>query len=137
MMGLKLSLREVFRRFLKEEQGSATIEAVIWTPIFVMILCFVADSALIFGKQAQVLRIVQDANRAMSIGRLMTAADAQAYIQSRISTLSPNATVSTNLQAGVIVTTVTMPSSDLTATGFISAFTTLNVQVTAQHMTEA
>lgn len=106
-------------------------------PVFVMLLCLVADSALIFGKQAQVLRVVQDANRAMSIGRIMTVADAQTYIQTRIATLSPHATIVTSLQSGVIVTTVTMPSSDLTATGFLSAFTALNVRVSAQHMTEA
>ena len=106
-------------------------------PIFVLILCLVSDAALIFGKQAQVMRVVQDANRAMSIGRIMNTADAQTYVQQRIATLSPNATVATVLQSGIIVTTVTMPSSDLTATGLISSFTSINVRVTAQQMSEA
>ena len=136
-MDFGISIRKALQRFRKDDHGSATIEAVIWMPVFVMILCLVADSALIFGKQAQVMRVVQDANRAMSIGRLMAPADAQAYVQQRIATLSPNATVATVLQSGVIVTTVTMPSSDLTATGIISAFTSINVRVTAQQMSEA
>jgi Flp pilus assembly protein TadG len=137
MMAFGVSLRKMFRRFRQDDHGSATIEAVIWMPIFVLILCLVADAALIFGKQAQVMRVVQDANRAMSIGRIMNTADAQTYIRQRIATLSPNATVATVLQSGVIVTTVTMPSSDLTATGLISSFTSINVRVTAQQMSEA
>lgn len=124
-------------RFARDPRGSATLEAVIWLPIFFLILCIVADASLIFNKQAQVMRVVQDANRAMSIGRLMTTADTQAYIQSRIAAISPNATVTTRLDAGVIITTVTMPSSDLTATTLVAPFSSLNVSVTAQHMSEA
>lgn len=125
------------RAFARRDQGSATIEAVIWLPIFIMMFCFAADAALIFAKQAEVMRVVQDANRAMSIGRLMTAADTQTYIQSRIGTISPAAQIVTTVSGGVIATTVTMPSSDLTATGFISALTNINVSVTSQHMSEA
>jgi len=136
-MWLRFSPREMFRRFARCEQGSATVEAVIWFPVFALILCLVADAALIFSKQALVMRVVQDANRAMSVGRLMTAAEAQDYIRLRIATISPNATVVTTVQAGVIISTVTMPSSDLTATRFVEPFGGLNVSVSSQQMSEA
>ena len=136
-MSAWVSLRKKIGGFGKEDHGSATIEAVIWMPVFVLILCLVADASLIFSKQAQVLRIVQDANRAYSVGRIMTTADAEAFILARIGELSPHATVRSTLQSGVIVSTVTMPSSDLTATSFVSPFSALNVTVTAQHMSEA
>lgn len=131
------SPREKLRRFLRDARGSATIEAVIWFPVFALILCLVADAALIFSKQAQVMRVVQDANRAMSIGRLTSPAEAQTYIRDRIAGISPNAAVVTVVQSGIIISTVTMPSADLTATGFVTPFRGLNVSVTSQQMSEA
>lgn len=136
-MWSRFSPLEMFRRFRRDDHGSATVEAVIWFPVFALILCLVADAALIFSKQALVMRVVQDANRAMSVGRLMTPAEAQDYIRDRIATISPNATVVTVVQAGVIVSTVTMPSSDLTATRFVAPFGGLNVSVSSQQMSEA
>ena len=57
-------------RFLRAEQGASTIEFVIWVPVFALLLGLVADAALIYGGQARILRVVQDGNRAMSIGRV-------------------------------------------------------------------
>lgn len=128
--------RQRTRRFCKDERGSTTVEVVIWTPIFILLFCLIVDATMIFGKQAEVLRIVQDANRATSVGRLVSTGDTETYIEGRIGHISPNATVSTVFESGVIVSTVTMPSSDLTATDFIDAFTTINVRVRSEQMSE-
>lgn len=128
--------RQMARRFCTDEQGSTTVEVVIWTPIFILLFCLIVDATMIFGKQAEVLRIVQDANRATSVGRLVSTGDTETYIEARIGHISPNATVSTVFESGVIVSTVTMPSSDLTATDFIDAFTTINVRVRSEQMSE-
>jgi hypothetical protein len=99
--------------------------------------CLAADTALIFAKQAEVMRVVQDANRAMSVGRLTSADATEAYIAAQIAAISPAAEIETTVTSGVIATTVTMPSSDLAATGMIPALTGINVSVTSQHMSEA
>lgn len=125
------------RSFLRREEGSATIEAVIWLPVLMAMFCLAADSALIFAKQAEVMRVVQDANRAMSVGRLTSADATEAYIAAQIAAISPAAEIETTVTSGVIATTVTMPSSDLAATGMIPALTGINVSVTSQHMSEA
>lgn len=123
--------------FTRSTSGSTTIEMVIWFPIFMLLFCLIADAALIFSKQAQVLRIVQDANRATSIGRMMSSTDTQSYIYNRVVEISPNANVFTTIDAGVISSTVTMPASDLTATSLIDAFRSLNIRVSSQHLSEA
>lgn len=130
-------LQRKIDRFRRSEDGAFTVEAVMWLPVFLFLFCLIADASLIFGKQAQVMRIMQDANRAMSVGRITSASGAESYIERQIATLSKNAVVTTTVAGGVIVSTVVMPAGDLTATGFISSFTDLTIRVTAQHLTEA
>jgi Flp pilus assembly protein TadG len=131
------------KAFWRQESGGVTIEAVLWMPVFVALLCLVADASLIFGRQAEVLRVVQDANRAMSVGRFssdgeLDATDVtEAYIKDRISGLAPNATVDTTVTSGVIRTVVTIPSSDLTANTPIGFLDALTIEVAAEHLMEA
>lgn len=125
------------RSFRRDDTGSATIEMVMWLPIIMFIFCLIADASLMFGKQAQVLRIVQDANRALSVGRLQSDMDAEAYIAQQIAWMTQNAIITTEVTAGVISSTVEIPAGDMTATGFISAFRSLTVSVSAQHLSEA
>lgn len=131
------------RRFIRHDNGGVTIEAVLWMPVFVALLCLVADASLIFGRQAEVLRVVQDANRAMSVGKFGTDGDtgatdiAEAYIKDRINGLAPNATVDTTVTSGVIRTVVTIPSSDLTANTPIGFLDSLTIEVAAEHLSEA
>lgn len=124
------------RRFAWSESGAATIEAVLWLPVFVFLLAMVADVALIFGGQAQILRVVQDTNRAVSIGRITSTDDAEAAILEQITGLTSSATAETTLVSGVIHSTVSVPLADLTATHLIGAFDSLSLTVTSQHMAE-
>lgn len=123
-------------RFLRSENGNATIEAVLWIPVLTAAFALIADTSLIFGSESQVLRIVQDANREMSIGRLLTVAAVQAQVKSKISNISPNAIVTTTLVDGLISTQVSIPLSDITATGLVRAFTNVSVTVSAEHLSE-
>lgn len=115
-----------------------SIEAVLWIPIFVTLLCLVADASLIFGRKAEVLRVVQDANRAMSVGRFRTELETEAFIKDQITGLAPSATIDTTYDSssGVIRTVVSIPSSDLTGTsmGFLGSLT---IEVSAEHLAEA
>jgi Flp pilus assembly protein TadG len=133
----------VAQRFCRRERGGVTIEAVLWMPVFVAILCLVADASLIFGRKAEVLRVVQDANRALSVGRFQSDPDrdatevTEAYVKDRINGLAPNATVDTTVTSGVIRTVVTIPSSDLTANTPIGFLDLLTVEVAADQLMES
>lgn len=134
--GAKKTTRRV-GPFLRDESGSFTIETVMWLPVLVFLFCMIADASLMFGKQAQVMRVVQDANRALSVGRLQSDAEVEAYIAQQIAWMTTNAVIATDVTNGVISSTVSIPAGDMTATGFISAFSSLTVNVTAQHLSEA
>lgn len=129
-------LKKAWSRYLGQTEGAATIEVVIWVPIFALLLGLIADAALVFGGQARILRVVQDGNRAMSIGRVTDPDELEVQIASNLSDLSPRAVVTTTVPDGVISTTVVVPLADLTATGLVSAFDGLSLTVSAQHMAE-
>ena len=127
------------RNFTEKEDGSATIEAVLWMPIFVLIFSMIADASLLFNAQANLTRLVQDANRNYSIGRLDTDIETQDYIKARLGTAATDAktTVNTSVSNGVISTTVSVPAYHYAAIGFFTALTQFNISVTSQHMMES
>ncbi len=122
--------------FVKNTEGAATIEIVIWVPVFALLLGLMADTALIYGGKSRILRVVQDSNRAMSIGRITTTADLEDEIELQLAGLSQNAVATAMVQNGIISSTVVIPVADLTATKLVDAFDGLEIAVSSQHMAE-
>jgi Flp pilus assembly protein TadG len=125
-----------FGRFCRDSYGGATIEAVLWFPVFVAILGLVADASIAFNRQALALRVVQDANRSLSVGRLTSVEETQDFIVDRVRGFSPNATATTTVTAGIINSTVRLPAQDLRAVGLIPLLNGLAMNVSAHHMAE-
>ncbi len=133
---MKTGRKSWFRRFCSETDGGATIEAVIWLPVFVAILGLIADASIAFNRQALALRVVQDANRSLSVGRFTSTEQTEAFIEDRVRGFSPNATATTTVSAGIINSVVSLPAADLRAVGLIPLLNGLELQVSAHHMAE-
>ena len=84
------------------------IEAVLWLPLFFAHFGLMTDAAMVFNGHSRVMRVVQDANRNLSVGRLADEAETEAYIVAALSGLSQNATASTTIVSGVATTTAFM-----------------------------
>ena len=56
--------------FTRGERGSITVEFVIWIPVFLVILGFIADASLMYVMQANMWNVARDAARRMSTGEL-------------------------------------------------------------------
>ena len=123
-------------RWIKDEDGSATIEAILWIPFYFALMLFVMNAGLIFYGQSQMMRIVQDGNRAFSIGRLENVEETQDFILERLAVISPLATVTTVLDQGIIYTTATVPVEDLAKLGAIDTFDGYPITVSSQHFLE-
>lgn len=134
--GLISKISSRVRDFKHCENGTATAEAVLWLPLFLGAFMLIVDVSMIFNGQTSALRVVQDANRNYSIGRLTTPAELSTYIQNALTNISPNATVTTSESAGSVITSVLMPSSDLVLTGWFDMLGTTNVSVQAEHVIE-
>lgn len=124
------------RRRWRDESGSATIETVLWMPVYVFFLALVFDSSFIFFNKTQVLRAVQDANRAYSIGRLKTLGETEAAIRSAVATIGAQAQVSSTLDNGVVRSVVQVRAGDLGGVGIINRIADVPITVVAHHVVE-
>jgi Flp pilus assembly protein TadG len=129
------------RRFLRRSDGSATIEVVLWIPFFLLLIALIADASLLFNRQAQMLRAVQDANRAYSVGRLTTTTAVQNALVAAYRPVSASVTATSTLDTsvvstGIIRTTLTVPARDVTSLGLIASLSNFNLSVTSQQYRE-
>lgn|GEM_PF-324933 len=133
----RLARRRWAQLFCRDDSGSATIETVIWLPIFALILGVIMNVSMVFFAEAQLTRIVQDGNRAFSLGRLADNEAVQNYILARISHFKGNISVTTTIADGFIQTDLEAPAGDLMPLNLVrSAFNSAKVRVSAQHIVE-
>ena len=129
------------RRRIAADDGSATVEAVLWIPFFMLLLALIADASFLFHRQAQMLRAVQDANRAFSTGQLDSTDAVQAILVAQYTSLSDDVRAVSVLDTdivpgGIIRTSLSIPARDVNSIGLIASLSNLNLTVTTQHYRE-
>ena len=130
-------IRRYLLTFGRSQDGAATVEAVLWTPVFLLLFGMVADTSIVFGRQAEILRIIQDSNRSLAVGAFQSVEQAENYIIEKVQVFSGNATVDvTMIDGNIISTSVSVPAADLTSTGLFDAINTLTITVGASQMSE-
>ena len=128
------------RRFLKREDGTATVEAILWLPLIFWLILLILNVSFIFFERSQALRMIQDVNRAFSVGRYSDEDAATAAVLAAIQTISPNARAKTSYDTstGLITTSVNMPAYDLMPAGaLIGLSDTFTIGLRAQHYMES
>lgn len=133
--------RSPLGRRIAAEEGSATIEAVLWIPFFMLLLALIADASFLFHRQAQMLRTVQDANRALSTGQLTSTADVEEVLMAQYADFSDSVRAVSVLDTGtvpggIIRTTLSIPARDINSIGLIASVSNLTLSVTTQHYRE-
>jgi Flp pilus assembly protein TadG len=129
------------RRGIANEAGSATVEAALWIPFFLLLIALIADASFLFNRQAQMLRSVQDVNRAFSTGQIQTPEELQEILAGQYAGLSDNVRVSSSLDTGsvpgeTIRTSLSIPARDVVSIGIISNLTSFDLTVVAEHYRE-
>ncbi len=125
--------------FLRDESGSQTVEAVIWLPIFFTLLALVINVSMVFFDQSQILRVVQDANRAMALGMFSTTGEVETYIVYKLAFMTDQFDVSAALEGGFVTTTVIVPAMELMPVKLPVGdyFSDTSVTVVASHLVES
>lgn len=129
------------RGFRRDEAGTATIEALLWLPVFFFLLVMIVNGSFIFYGKSQALRIIQDTNRAFSTGRLGNEAAAETYLRSQLGVFAPSvltdlSLVDTSVSGGIITSSARIPLGELAALQTFSLFTTGSLFVQSQHYRE-
>ena len=128
--------KTLFRKFGRDENGGATIEAVLWLPLMLSFFVMLLDAAMIFTNHSRAVRIVQDANRAYAVGAFTDCTAAASWVQDRVRTIAPTATAACDRSAGVSTLDVSMPSRELDLSGATGVFGGLTVVARSQHFIE-
>ena len=107
--------RSTGRRFLRNDSGSATVEFVLWVPLFAVFLIMVADFTLMLMNHANIWDITRDGARRVAFHEL-SADEAKEYIATRLSGLSERVEIEAS-DGDEVVITVHTPVSDVTPFG--------------------
>lgn len=70
--------------FLECDRGSASMEAVIWIPVFLTMIISVTDVSFLFTTHTQMWHAARETARSMSLGEITTATQAQEYATARL-----------------------------------------------------
>lgn len=98
---------------LIEEDGSATIEFVLWVPVFVLILGLIFDVSYVFMSQSRMQDAVADASRRWAVGTL-TQQEAEAYASSAAIIRGHTPAASGSEANGAVTMTLSIPVTNIT-----------------------
>ena len=82
-------------QFLRDDHGSATIEFVLWVPVFVVILVAATDATVLYLHHTEMWNVSRDVARRVAVGD-MSEADAVTVVQNEMFLYSRAYTVSTS-----------------------------------------
>ncbi len=105
--------------FIQDERGNASIEFVLWVPMFVFFLCFTVDASLLYLTHSEMFTVARTTARQISVGALKVE-DAQAYANSRILLSGRTYTIGLLSGANVIVD-ISVNVGDATVFGMMGA----------------
>ena len=122
--------------FARSESGSSTLEAVIWTPIIVFLMSMIADFSFVFYGKANALRLVQDSNRALSVGAVATTSEVEDLVRNGMARVSTNVSVQTTVTSGIIKTVLSLPATEFTSIHAVPGLANVNVTIASQQFLE-
>lgn len=129
-------MKRLLHRVRTSEEGSATIETLIWLPVFVWVLVMIINASLVLFQKNQAFRIVQDANRILSTGYMQTPEETQSYIADRIGGFAPEASITTTIDDGVVTSSVIYQVTNLFMPHVIEQLADITINISAQHFME-
>lgn len=123
-------------RFVRRDDGVATIETVLWFPFLIALFGLMFDATMVFNTQARIMRVIQDGNREYSIGNLADMTATEDFIENRLSGINIKATAASRVTAGVVTTVVTVRAPEMDMIGYFSAIRNVVFTVSAYQMVE-
>ena len=105
--------------FVHDERGSVTMEFVLWVPLFVFLLCFTVDAALLYLTHSEMFYVARTTAREISVGALAVA-DAPQFANSKIVLAGRTYTFSA-LSGSLVIVTISVNIADATVFGLMES----------------
>jgi Flp pilus assembly protein TadG len=132
---MRLDRLRARRAFSRDEEGAATIEAVLWLPVLFYMVALSVDVTMVFHGYSRVIRVVEDVNRGISIGRIKTIDEGKAKIAANLSNYD-NVESTIAIVDGVVVTNVSVPVTSLVVIGAVEPMLDKDIAVRTQQYVE-
>jgi len=127
-------------RFLRENDGAITVEAVLWVPVYLVFFALITDVSMMFHGYSKALRVAQDTSRHASTGYYVDETSLENMAKANLQSFAPNATVASTLDELAstphVITNISVPSSDLLVVGLFNVFATIDIKVSSVHLLE-
>ncbi len=128
--------RRILGAFARSETGSATVEACLWLPFLFFFFILILDATIIFMREADAQRIVQDGTRQFVTGAIDSEAELDAWLEATMAAISPNAKASSTISSGVLTATIEYPAEDTDLTGSAGLLGGLTMKVQSIQLVE-
>ncbi len=121
--------------FLEDEDGTSTVEFVMWVPIFVLILGLVVDICFIFLAQSRMYDVTADAARCWAIGAC-TQAEAEQKV-ARDGAFNGTAPASSSaISGGAVTLTASLDPSQVSVVGVFGWVASNNITASVTQIKE-
>ena len=104
------------RRFIRDERGTASLEFVLWVPLYVILLLAVTDASILYLTHTEMWNAARDTARRISVGAL-TAADAPNRAKEKLLLSGRTYTVAAS-DAGPVIVEISVNVGDASIFGF-------------------
>lgn len=131
-----VSLKSSLSRFFKQEDGTISVEGVLWVPFYMVLFALIVDVSNMMHSRSVSMRILQDANRHAVTGYLVEQAEVASQITAQMQTVSDAPDVQVVWNDDDIVSVVSYPAKDAQIIGIISMFSDLELTVHSYHRFE-
>ena len=112
----KVTMVRRIRAFISDDRGTATIEFVLWVPVYVIILVAVTDASILYLTHTEMWNTARDSARRISVG-VMAAADAPDRARERLLLSGRTYTVAAS-DAGPVIVEISVGVGDASVFGF-------------------
>lgn len=101
------------RKRLENDAGGATVEFVLWLPVFMLIVALIVDATLLLQTQSRFFDVARTASRQVALG-IMNEAEAENYVLEAFGNNgSFSASVATDKTGNLVTTTIEVPFSKI------------------------
>lgn len=124
------SVRQKLLRFAGDEEGSTTVEFVLWVPVLLAFVLLVADVSIAFMRQASLLDVSREAAQFVARHALdAPAAERLATNRARVGEYSPEVDVDIDAEAQTVTVTILVEMEDLAPFGILESLKTGRITI--------
>ena len=104
------------RAFISDDRGTATLEFVLWVPVYLILLVAVTDASVLYLTHTEMWNTARDSARRISVGA-MTAAEAPDRAREQLLLSGRTYTVAAS-DAGLVIVQISVNVGDASVFGF-------------------